>query len=171
MPRGHSGGNPLDVSIDARDFSRVVKGAAAFDKSLGNALRKRIREAAKPLAEHAKRNINGIPSGQYHVGLRAAIAKGVAIRTDSRASGGGVRIVVSPRALKALDGGKHAGVYKAMNQAKFRHPSWGRRGAGQWHDQVGRPYFDGVDRQAREVATAAINKALIEARSAFERSK
>lgn len=109
--------------------------------------------------------------------VRKAI-KARAIATLPRAGGLGrwaastritVQIKVSGRSLSVLlKGGRSSrggrSDIRALDRGRVRHPSWGRRGPGQWHTQQVKPGFfsepatDGD--QWRKVCLDAVDKAL-----------
>lgn len=67
-------------------------------------------------------------------------------------AGAGVRLVVHRRSLRGESD------LKALDRGRVRHPSWGRRGRGQWHTQTVPPkvYSGPLTEVSRWRRTAAI---------------
>lgn len=123
------------------NFRDVVRGAKEFDRALGNHLRKRIRDAAKPIAEKVKAEVRKPPRGGgkgESTGLREGIAAGVGVRITTGSRSAGVTIAATPNRLPT----NQRAMVKAYNKDAFRHPVFGNRSA--WAVQLGRPYFGSV---------------------------
>ena len=87
---------------------------------------------------------------------RQAIAKGVSASLTQSANGATVRIVASPRFLRA-----RKGFLKAYNLRSFRHPTFGNRN--EWREQQGNPYFGEALVQHREAIIRRLRDAMDEA--------
>ncbi|MCX4912805.1 hypothetical protein [Streptomyces sp. NBC_00687] len=117
------------------EWRRVAVALREVDSSFPGKLRRDLREAAKPAAEDAKRNVLALPvHGRKHSGLRGRVARGVTIQAGI-ARGLGVRIVTGMRdpQEKALPG-------YLDDKRGWRHPVFGNRH--EWvHQSTGGSWF------------------------------
>ncbi len=158
----------VDVSVDAKQFVRVLKQAKEFDKKLYTKLRRDLRKAGADAAEDVraevrkpprrlvtKKRLGGILSKTTieegtktkisRHDLREHIAKGVKISISASPSARRVGVFInskgSDEASKLLK--------KQWDKPKgFRHPVFAHantpRDKWVWTAQVGRPYFGSV---------------------------
>ena len=95
---------------------------------------------------------------QERTNVRSEIARGVAVRTSTAASGGSIKIVASSKHLPE-DRKPMARLYN--KEKGWRHPTFGNRNV--WHHQRGNPYFDEVLNahadKFREAVLTAMRKA------------
>lgn len=162
-------GDDESFHIKSKEFHALFVATKDFDKKLYANLRKGLRDAAKPIVDDVKSEIDNIPSsGKYGTGVRDGLKAGTrAGILASSAKTAGVRIVTSPNKLPAAK----RPLAKAFNRKKgsFRHPVFAnpdqvrdsrtrfaralmriRRqdpGSWVWVDQPGRPYFGEVIKQ------------------------
>jgi hypothetical protein len=129
-------------------------------------------EARKEVVEQLRKEIRKpVPAVRKAIRARAL---------DTLPSGGGLNVWVSKTRITVQIpvSGRTAGVklkggrksiggrsdIKRIDQGKVRHPSWGRRGKGEWHTQtVASEFFTGPAAEAREWRVAvfrAIDQAL-----------
>jgi hypothetical protein len=103
----------LDVDVsDYKAFAQKLKGA---EKSVARSLRKRLREAGKPLADGVlKDGPEGMPS-------RGGLADWL------RQSKGAISMTQTKLQIKLSRGGKHD--LNAINRGRLRHPVYGNRKA------------------------------------------
>lgn len=117
------------------EWRRVAVALREIDSGFPGKLRRELREAVKPAAEDAKRNVLAIPTrGAKHSGLRGRVARGVAIQAGV-ARGLGVRIVTGMKdpQERPLPG------YLDDNRG-WRHPVFGNRH--NWvHQSTGGSWF------------------------------
>lgn len=117
------------------EWRRVSLALREIDRSLPGRLRQAMRDTAKPAAEDARRRVRALPvHGRKHTGLRAKVARGVAVQAGA-SRGLGVRIVTGmtdPRERKLplyLD-----------DPRGWRHPVFGNRHM--WvHQSTGGSWF------------------------------
>lgn len=153
---------------------------AADGSELRRNFTRQLRAAARPVVEDVQTairtmNVRGVRGGgrkrrrQFQAvhrlrgssGLRATVARGVKFQMRTTGRDVSCRIFVdnshmpfSQRNLPAhLD-----------NPKGWRHPTFGRRGSGDWAQQFGTPYFRSTiarhERRMRNAATAAVNEML-----------
>ncbi len=177
----------IDVSVDAREFYRVLKMAKDFDSKFHKRLQKDLREAGQVAANAARDEVRKPPpprlakKQQTHFSggrkvvdgdtvtrtkhdLREHITKGIKVRTNAseRARRVGVFVVSegSDKASKALK--RHYDSEKG-----WRHPVFPPKGSSRdtwnWAPQVGRPYFSSVMEKHRPQVEEAVRKALAQA--------
>lgn len=105
--------------IESEDFHRLFVATKDADAVLYRGLRKALREAAGPMVDAVKHEIDQIPSsGKYRSGVRAALKAGTRASISNSARRAGVRIVTSPRRLPP----NKRPMAKALNKEVFRHP-------------------------------------------------
>lgn len=125
-----------DIRAVSRDIALVTAEVKRFGSGtiLVQAMTREIRAEGKPLVVAIKASsVNTLPA---RGGLGTWVSKAgyrISIRRSGRSAG--VSIVGSRRSK----GGRSD--LKAINRGRVRHPSWGRRGRGQWHNQSVRPGF------------------------------
>lgn len=151
-----SGASEVEVTIDPRDMSRLLKDARTFDAALAKATRKRLRDAAQEGVQDVKSRLMG-RTFRTDAGLARGLAAGtkVSIRTGARTAG--VSIVTTGAKLPA---DKQA-LVRAYNKPSFRHPVYGNRNA--FVNQRGRPYFGAVLDEKKPAMLAAMEAALHDA--------
>jgi len=177
------GKRAVDVSVDARDFVRVIGQAKAFDKKLYTGLRRDLRKAGADAAEASRVEVKKAPykvaktrrfriiRGQKVVEsdtiqhgkheLRQHIAKGIKISISAGASSRRVGVFIASRgsdpASKLLK--------KQWDKPKgFRHPVFAdpkqSRDQWTWTKQYGRPYFGSVISSKQPAINRDIKKLL-----------
>ncbi len=165
------GSRAVDLSIDARDFHRVLTQAKAFDKKLYTRLRRNLRAAAADAvkgvrAEVVKPPMKSVTTRKFHIfkktsvvesatvnfsrhTLRQHIADGVKVKIAATESSKKVGVFIESRgsdpASKALK--------RSFDRPKgWRHPVFG---TDTWVPQLGRPYFGStVERRAPQIEKA-----------------
>lgn len=176
-------GDSFEIRADSEDFGKVLKAIKGFDKNLSTAIRKRLRDAAKPALEHARKVVLQPPpahaEGRTRHGhnKRTVTRKKASVEVDAHtreaiAKGMGVRIVtrdgrtggVAFAARDSYLAGPRKPMVKAYNSKTWRHPVFG----GKRVDQVGNPYFGNVLVTHREAFKKAVEAALEDARKALE---
>lgn len=153
----------LEVRIDPKDFSRLVRDIRDFDPKLANATRRRLRDAAKPAVADVQRRLMG-RTFKTDAGLARGLAAGtkVSIRTAKR--GGGIAITTTTAGFKGADREAKAAMVRAYNKRSFRHPVFKREGRPEvWVRQNGRPYFGTVLYEKKAAMQDAMEKALQDA--------
>lgn len=174
-----AGKRAVDVSVDAREFHRVLKMAKEFDKTFSTNLRRDLRNAAELAAGDVRREVKRAPNkaiaatrlhkqkvvaghtfafGRHD--LRQHIAQGVKVQIAASAKGRKVGVFIVSRgsdpASKMLK--------RAWDREKgWRHPVLpGKKPRDQWTwaPQVGRPYFGSVIQSKSPQIEAAVKRAL-----------
>jgi len=115
------------VAVDIDTFTRELK---AFDarRTVVQAMRRRLRAGLKPQAEATRAAYRAeLPrrGGLNEWAARASITPKISY--TGRAAG--IRVRGSRRSTKSKAD------LRALDAGRVRHPSWGRRAAGQWHLQ------------------------------------
>lgn len=177
----NSGGDTY--RIDASEFSQLLNDVKSFDKDLGNAIRKRVRDAGKPIVKKMQAAVTDPASKrsakivqvrrkqrtgeevEVRTNTSALVAKGVAFRIATGKSGGAGRFVSSGKNLPP----DRRAMFRALNKPKFRHPVFGNRD--QFVEQAGRPYFGAVVLDEQDALLEAINDALDDAAKTLGRSR
>lgn len=160
-----------------RDLSKRLRTAGARGKGLRANLRKQIVEAGKPAVEEVKQAVLSIPITShggggaqrltYNVGrattarakksasrrnthLRATIASATRMQITAK----GIRIVVNSAKLPA----DQRNLPRHLDSEKgWRHPTFGRRGRGEWPLQKGKPYFAvNIKKHAPDIRRAVV---------------
>lgn len=163
MPAPSRSNSLAGLSVDQRDIRRVVEalGSEADGKQLKRELAREIRKAANPVIREMRQTIQSAPSrGLPHATggpLRQAMAK--AVTPTVVLTGNNPRVGIRARKIPQVRGFDSAA--KRFNARSFRHPTFGRRGAGDWQTQVGKPgWFDETAAnnrdQFRDAAMAAV---------------
>lgn len=184
--------------IDASEFSALLNDVKDFDKDLGNKIRKRVRDAGKPIVKKMQAAVTD------PVSKRSARIK--TIRTRTRRVKGtdfdgstfvdreqyDQEVVTNTSALVAkgiafrIATGKTGGagrfvssgknlppdrraMFRALNKPSFRHPVFGNRE--QFVEQAGRPYFGAVVLDEQDALLEAINDALDDAAKTLGRGR
>ncbi len=148
MPRGSGGG---EYRIDAREFSALLRNVKAFDNKLAKAIRKELREAAKPAIADVRSEVRSLPTKGRSSGVRDAVAAGVGLRVSTAVKGGAVTITASSRRLPA----KHKAMNRLLNKRSWRHPVFGDRNT--WAVQTSTPYFQPtIARHTGELRAAVV---------------
>lgn len=116
----------MAVSFDEfRRELRAFEGRKAVLKELRAELRKPLPQLRKDVRAHA---VSILPTSG---GLGAWVAKStITLSVRDRGRAAGVRIKGSRRS------GKGKADLTRIDAGRVRHPSWGRKGAGQWHTQT-----------------------------------
>lgn len=97
-------------------------------------LRKEIREPLPRVRKNIKaRALATLPKRGGLNAWAAAIRITLQIKTSGRTAG--VRVRGGRNSLRKRSD------MRALDRGRVRHPSWGRRGAGQWHTQTVEPGF------------------------------
>ena len=178
--RGGVYGSGDSFRIDASEFAELLNDVKAFDKKLGNAIRKRVRDAGKPMVKKMQAAVTEPKSKrsarivtvrtkrgkqvEERTNTSAAVARGIAFKIDTGRNPGG-RFTASGKHLP--EGRKP--MFRALNKATFRHPVFGNRG--QWANQAGRPYFGSVVLAEQDALRKAISEALDDAAATLGRSR
>lgn len=175
-------GSSDSFRIDASEFSALLNDVKAFDKNLGNAIRKRVRDAGKPMVKKMQAAVTDPQSKrsarivqvrrkqrtgeevEVRTNTSALVAKGIAFRIATGKTGGAGRFVSSGKSLPP----SRKAMFRALNKPKFRHPVFN---TGEWVEQAGRPYFGSVILSEQDELLDAINKALDDAAEALGRSR
>jgi hypothetical protein len=157
-----------------KELSRKLA-AAANGVELRRNLRANLREAAKPAIDEMKTRIlamdvKGVRGGgrkrraQFNAarrlrggaGLRATVARGVKLELRTTGRDVVARIFVDnshmPRSQRNLPS-------HLDNPRGWRHPRFGHKGAGDWFQQFGEPYFDVTIRRHRRSLERAARRA------------
>lgn len=160
MPRQSSGS--AEFTVDTRDFRELFARSSKVEPKLRTALRRRIRDAAKGVAEDVKAEAlkpgEGVgtkagwtPRIVRTTGLRQNIAGAVKVGILTGNSRSGVRITTNAPL---------AGAWQARRG--WRHPVFGDRDT--WVQQKGRPdFFYGTVWAGRDRVKAAVEEAMKEA--------
>ena len=161
MPRQSSGS--AEFTVDTRDFRELFARSSQVEPKLRTALRRRIRDAAKGVAEDVKAEAlqpgEGVGTKDYayaagrgrSTGLRRGIAAAVRVGILTGNARSGVRITTNAPL---------AGAWQARRG--WRHPVFGDRDA--WVQQRGRPdYFYGTVWDGRDQVKSAVESAMQEA--------
>lgn len=132
---------------------RAFDGRRAVVKQLATDLRKLLPPIRKAVKQRAR---DTLPSGG---GLNEWVAA-ARVTLRIKASGRTVRAIVKG----SRNSEKHQSDLDAIDRGRARHPSWGRRGVGQWHNQsVPSEWFSGPATEwdtLRGQADAALDTAL-----------
>lgn len=117
-------------------FAQLVVELRSFDqrREIVKALNKGLRAAVPPVRAAIRQTaLTTLPAGG---GLNAWVAR-VRINIRSRTSGrrAGIKLVGGRNST----GGRSD--IRAIDRGRVRAPSWGRRGAGQWHTTLVQPGF------------------------------
>lgn len=122
------------LNVDTTDYKAFAQRLKAADRSVANGLRRRIREAGKPLAEGVLQDgPEGLPErGGLSAWLRQS--KGTTSLTQTRLE------------VKLSRGGKHD--LAAINRGRLRHPVFGNRGAWAGQDVEAGTYDRAIDKHA-----------------------
>ena len=175
------GKRAVDISVDAREFHRVLDMAKKFDKSFYTNLRRDLRAAGESAAKDVREDVKKAPRkaiaatrfrkqkavaghtfafGRHE--LRQHIAQGVKVQISNAESGRRVGVFIVSRgsdpASKMLK--------RAWDREKgWRHPVFAdaankERKEWKWVPQVGRPYFGSVIQQKSPQIEAAVKKSL-----------
>ena len=122
------------LNVDTTDYKAFAQRLKAADRSVANGLRRRIREAGKPLAEGVLQDgPEGLPErGGLSAWLRQS--KGTTSLTQTRLE------------VKLSRGGKHD--LAAINRGRLRHPVFGNRGAWAGQDVGAGTYDRAIDKHA-----------------------
>lgn len=175
------GGADELVRVDTRELRDLIKKIKTVeDKKLKAALRKALRESAKPAvaavrakvlepapSEGKRKDVGRIYFSRTKVNrktkektvthhrmtTRKAIAQGVAASMRAGATTATVTVKASPRHLA-----DRAGMLKAYNQETFRHPLFGDQD--HWFEQSGNPYFGSVLYGQREAILTRLKTAM-----------
>ena len=133
-------GGALSVSCTSADFQELYARTRNWDAVLKRQLRSQLHAAARPVAMEAKANARALrlpaspPSSrrQEHrsTGLRRGIANGVRVVQRNTVNGVEFRFRAS-----------HP-ISRPTNASDFRHPTFGRRGRGQWVTQLSERWWD-----------------------------
>ena len=174
-----AGKRPVELSVDAREFLRVVAMAKEFDAKYHRKLLAKLRQAGEAAAVDVRREVKRAPNkaiaatrfrkqktvaghtfafGRHE--LRQNIAKGVKVGTAATQSGRRVGVFLkssgSDPASKALK--------RSWDREKgWRHPIFPGdrpRDTWTWAPQVGRPYFGSVIQSHTPQIEAAVKKVL-----------
>lgn len=163
-----SASGPLDLTVDTASFGALFSRSSQVEPKLKTALRRRIRDAAKGLAQEVQqearkpgegaqvdagsvRQRRAAPGRTGSSGLREGIAARVAVQIMTGQSREGVRISSS---------GLLAGAWQA--QSGWRHPVFGNRSV--WAQQRGRPgYFYRTIGRGSPRVKSAVEAAMTEA--------
>jgi hypothetical protein len=160
VPRQSSGS--AEFTVDTRDFRELFARSSKVEPKLRTALRRRIRDAAKGVAEDVKAEAlkpgEGVgtkagwtPRIVRTTGLRQNIAGAVKVGILTGNSRSGVRITTNAPL---------AGAWQARRG--WRHPVFGDRDT--WVQQKGRPdFFYGTVWAGRDRVKAAVEEAMKEA--------
>lgn len=140
-------------------LARDLRGFVAGDVVL-KALRKEVTAAVPPVRKKIKASAIAIlPAGG---GLNAWVA---AARVRSVVKARGHTVTVELRGGRSSANKKKSDI-DAIDRGRVRHPSWGRRTAGQWHNQAVPPGFfatpAGDTAEWGKAIDAAVSKALAE---------
>jgi hypothetical protein len=134
-----------------RSELRAFDGRRVVLKELRAELRKPLPKFRADVKRHA---VAILPSSG---GLGAWVAKAtITLSARDRGRSAGIRLKGSRRS------GKGKADLTRMDAGRTRHPSWGRKGAGQWHSQSVPPGFftEPFDRQEwSELADRAVDRA------------
>jgi hypothetical protein len=140
-------------------FAQLIVELRTFDqrREIVKALNKGLRAAALPVRKEIRQvAVDTLPSGG---GLNLWVAK-IRINLRSRTSGrrAGIKLVGSRKSTNDRSD------VAAIDRGRVRHPSWGRRGNGQWHTTLVEPGFftqtAADSRQWQDEAETAIDRAL-----------
>lgn len=152
MPRQSSGS--AEFTVDTRDFRELFARSSQVEPKLRTALRRRIRDAAKGVAEDVK--AEALKPGETRsahprsTGMRARIAGSVKVGILTGASRQGVQITAKAPL---------AGAWQA--EKGWRHPVFGRTTRVR---QMGRPgYFTRTVWDGRDQVKSAVESAMQEA--------
>ena len=181
MPRQSSGS--AEFTVDTRDFRELFARSSQVEPKLRTALRRRIRDAAKGVAEDVKAEAlqpgEGVGTKDGWTPRLVRTKKGTRVRLERRyayAAGRGRstglrRGIAAAVRVGILTGNARSGVRITTNaplagawQARrgWRHPVFGDRDA--WVQQRGRPdYFYGTVWDGRERVRSAVEGAMQEA--------
>jgi len=181
LPRQSSGS--AEFTVDTRDFRELFARSSQVEPKLRTALRRRIRDAAKGVAEDVKAEAlqpgEGVGTKDGWTPRLVRTKKGTRVRLERRyayAAGRGRstglrRGIAAAVRVGILTGNARSGVRITTNaplagawQARrgWRHPVFGDRDA--WVQQRGRPdYFYGTVWDGRERVRSAVEGAMQEA--------
>ena len=122
------------LNVDAAEYRAFTQRLRGAERSVANGLRRRIREAGKPLAEGVLQDgPEGLPErGGLSGWLRQS--KGTTSLTQARLE------------VKLSRGGKHD--LAAINRGRLRHPVFGNRGAWAGQDVEAGTYDRAIDKHA-----------------------
>lgn len=161
MPRavGRSGGVNLSAELDPRDLNRLMRQIRGFDANLSRNLRKRWRDALKPMVEEMKRDLGAGPKAH-------AIGGAVTVTTTDQGKGrDGVTVAVNYSRLSVSE---RVLAREWDSSQPFVHPIFGRRLANVPAQQK-RPWFQHNVRKHRPRIEAATQQALTETVAQIER--
>ncbi len=165
-----------------------MRDAKAFDRDLGLRLRRNMREAAKPIVADAKSTVLEDPPNDAPgtVGVREAIAQGIAFRVGTGAGkkGGSIRIAASGKRLPP----ERKAMLRLYNKKHgWRHPVRSNKAGGNlqrrskgisgflgkkddvWVHQQGRPFFGSIILEHKRDMQLAVLAAMDEAARALAR--
>lgn len=175
----------MGIRIDADEFGALFRELEAVDKKLANAMKRRLREQAKPLVGEMRDAVTS-PQSKRSASIRltkrkqrsgeeyevktntaALVAAGISFRM-----GTGKAPFVRFSASSAKLPPERKPMTRAFNKPTFRHPVFGRTQRAKgirglfgkrdtvWVEQAGRPYFGAVLLEEQERLLAAIDQAL-----------
>lgn len=143
MPR-FARADGVQLVVNPAYLHRFKKDLDSYDKKLGLALRKRIRNAGNIGREEVIKALRlPSPGGGPNTGEgRAALIAATKVSVSFSARTAGARLVTSASRLPA----EHKGLLNVYNSTTSRHPVFGQPDV--WVTQRGRPYFGTVIRKA-----------------------
>lgn len=185
------------ITIDAREFTQLLRDAKAFDRDLGLRLRRNLRTAAKPIVADVKRTVmEPTPTGgrgsylkrqAKRRGSYTFLEDGESVterftyteteRTTVRREIGrgiGLRIGVASRGAAvtiAASGRNLPEKHRPMLRLYNKRKGWRHPifGRGRWVAQQGRPFFGAVIIEHRVAMQKAVLDAMDEAARALAR--
>jgi hypothetical protein len=137
----------VSLSADSRrQLADLAKQLKAVDAEARKALPKRLREAAKPVADEANRLK---PSKQIKIGTRVKLAG---------RNGASVKVIGTSPKNPALAGLLEAGNSGSRDTTSFRHPVFGDKDV--WVNQPTKPYLFPAGQNKKSQAQQAIAKVI-----------
>lgn len=123
----------VDVKVEgAQKLAALAARLKAADRpEISRLMKRRLRDAAGIVQRAEAEAARALPAHKYDVGLRAAIADSIVVRTRSTGARAGVRVKTNSPAL-----GSKARLPRLMNRGHWRHPVFGNRR--NWADQTSR---------------------------------
>lgn len=115
----------------SESLERLVRDLRGFEnrKVVLRELRRNIRRPVPAVRKAIRaRALDTLPSGGGLNAWAAGIRITVVVRTSGRAAG------VKLKGGRNSQGGRSD--IRALDRGRVRHPSWGRRFRGQWHNQI-----------------------------------
>lgn len=142
-----------DLSVEGSEkFRAVALQLGQMDKRLSTALRRNVRNAAKPIAD-AVRNAAAAHS--------SSVAKSITLQVSPTARGGAKVAIMAKQSKMPESKRPLPALLEGRRGPRFRHPVFGNRGT--WVDQPAHPFLDATVTPRLEGVQRAILSAVDEA--------